>query len=137
MNITELFSQRTNKALQDAVDIAVQTKQRAVDTEHILWGLINDGIVMAKIFKELGIDVNELKNQLERLMGEGSYVSTQPAFTPRASQVIQLAYHEALELNHNYIGTEHLFLGLILEQEGLAAQILRRYGVTHIRARQV
>ncbi len=136
MNITELFSQRTNEALQTAVEKAVETKQRAVDTEHVLWGLVNDRIVMSKIFKELGIDTNELSSQLERVMVEGSYVSTQPQFTPRASQVIQLAYHEALELNHNYIGTEHLFLGLILEQEGLAAQILRRLGVTHIKARQ-
>lgn len=136
MRIPDLFSNRTNDALQVAVLKATEKGQRAVDTEHILFGLISDEVVMSKVFRELGIDPKELSNQVESQMYQGNFQSPQPQFTPRASQVIQLAYQESLELNHNYIGTEHLFLGLILEQEGLAAQILRRYAITHPQARQ-
>lgn len=135
MNISELFSNRTNEALQNAFNKAVAKKQRSIDTEHILWGLAHDTIVMKKIFKELKIDSTELTNQLDRMMPEG-IDSKQPTLTPRASQVIQLAYQESMALNHTYIGTEHLLLGLILEQEGLAAQLLRKYAITHSQARQ-
>jgi ATP-dependent Clp protease ATP-binding subunit ClpC len=136
MNTSELFSNRTNQALQIAFNIASQRGQRAVDTEHILFALTEDSIVMKKVFKELGIDIGELRDLLEKQMSSGSFASTQLSLTPRASQVIQLAYQESLELNHNYIGTEHLLLGLILEHEGLAAQILRKYAITHPQARQ-
>jgi ATP-dependent Clp protease ATP-binding subunit ClpC len=136
MNISELFSNRTNEALQNAFNKAVSKHQRSIDTEHILYGLTKDTIVMSKIFKELKIDVAELDNQLEKMMVEGNVVTSTPSLTPRASQVIQLAYQESLALNHTYIGTEHILLGLILEQEGLAAQILRRYAITHPQARQ-
>jgi ATP-dependent Clp protease ATP-binding subunit ClpC len=136
MNISELFSNRTNEALQNAFNKAVSKHQRAMDTEHILWGLTKDTIVMNKIFKELKIDVSELENQLDKMMSEGNYESASPTLTPRASQVIQLAYQESLALNHTYIGTEHILLGLILEQEGLAAQLLRKYAITHPQARQ-
>jgi len=136
MNISELFSNRTSEALQAAINIAIEKKQRAVDTEHILYGLCSDEIVMKRVFKELGVDSIELKSQLEKQMSLGTYESSQPTFTPRASQVIQLAYQESLDLRHSYIGTEHLFLGLILEQEGLAAQILKKYAINHTKARQ-
>ncbi|MEO6728909.1 MAG: ATP-dependent Clp protease ATP-binding subunit [Candidatus Dojkabacteria bacterium] len=136
MNISDLFSNRTNESLQIALAKTIEKHQRSVDTEEILLGLTHDVIVMSKIFKELGIDVSELQNQLDKQISEGSYTGNQPSFTPRASQVIQLAHQESLALNHTYIGTEHLLLGLILEEEGLAAQMLKRYGVTHIKARQ-
>ena len=136
MNINDLFSNRTNEALQIAVEKAIEKKQRAVDTEQILFGLTKDEVVMKRVFKELGIDIKELQTQLEKQMVEGTYSGSQPSFTPRASQVVQLAYQESLELKHNYIGTEHLFLGIILEGEGLAAQILRKYAITHPQARQ-
>lgn len=135
-NITDLFSERTNEALQRAASIAISRKQRSLDTEHILYALTEDELVMARVFKELGIKIEELHNLLERQMPEGSYEGNSPSISPRASQVIQLSYQEALNLKHNYIGTEHLFLGLILEEEGLAAQILNRYAVTHTSARQ-
>jgi len=136
MNLSDLFSNRTQQALQEAILIAENKKQRAVDTEHILHGLISDSIVMNKVFKSLSIDSTELKQQLERQMSDGNFKMERPTFTPRASQVIQLAYQESLELGHNYIGTEHLFLGLILENEGIAAQIIRKYAITHTQARQ-
>lgn len=138
MNLSDLFAKRTNEALQAAFNITREKKQRAIDTEHILYGLCSDEVVMKRIFKELGIDANELKNFLEKQMSLGDYENqTQNAnFSPRASHVIQLAYQESLELRHSYIGTEHIFLGLILEQEGLAAQILKKYAITHAQARQ-
>lgn len=136
MNITDLFAARTNEALQVAAGMTMSKQQRAIDTEHILYGLSQDASVMHRIFNELGIKPDELANQLERQMSEGNYEGATPTLSPRAAQVIQLAYQESLQLNHSYIGTEHLFLALILEEEGLAAQILRKYAITHISARQ-
>ncbi len=136
MNITDLFAQRTNESLQLAIHEAMVHNQRSVDTEHILYALTEEKVVMNRVFKELGIDVTELKNLIQKQIGTGSFEDVQPSLSPRASQVIQLAYHEALEMGHNYIGTEHIFLGLIKENEGLAAQILRKYAITHPQARQ-
>ncbi|MDQ6984899.1 MAG: ATP-dependent Clp protease ATP-binding subunit [Candidatus Dojkabacteria bacterium] len=136
MNIQELFSNRTNEAISKAIEVAVNKKQRAVDTEHLLYSLTQDKVVMSRVFKELGIKIEELEKQINNQLSEGSYFGGQPTFSPRARQVIQLAYQEALDLNHNYIGTEHLFLGLILEREGLAAQLLKKYAITHEGARQ-
>jgi ATP-dependent Clp protease ATP-binding subunit ClpC len=136
MNISDLFAERTNEALQIAAGLAVSKNQRALDTEHILYSLTQDEAVMGRVFKELGIKPDELASQIERNLAQGGFTSGTPTLSPRASQVIQLAYQEALELNHNYIGTEHLFLALIRENEGLAAQILRRYAITLPSARQ-
>lgn len=136
MNIQDLFSKRTNIAIGMAFDKSKELGQRAIDTEHLLFALTFDENVMKKIFKDIGIDQVELRNQIERQMTKGNFVPNVPSLTPRASQVIQIAYQESLELNHTYIGTEHLFLGLILESEGLAAQTLRRFGITHPKARQ-
>jgi ATP-dependent Clp protease ATP-binding subunit ClpC len=136
MNISELFAKRTEQALQDALEYAVSKKQRVVDTEHLLYALTRDAVVMNRVFKELGINVEELGQVVEKQCSVGAFDIQNPSFSPRAQQVIQLAYREALDLNHNYIGTEHVFLGLILEQEGIAAQILRKYAITHPQARQ-
>lgn len=136
MNIQDLFSKRTNIAIGMAFEKSKELGQRAIDTEHILFALTFDENVMKKIFKDIGIDQNEIRNQIEKQMSKSNFVTNVPSLTPRASQVIQIAYQESLELNHNYIGTEHLFLGLILESEGLAAQTLRRFGITHPKARQ-
>lgn len=136
MDISQLFSARTQEAINTAAQFAVAKHQRAIDTEQILYGLTKDSVVMKRVFKELGVNIKELEAQLENQIQEGVYSGAQPTFTPRASQVVQLAYQEALELGHNYIGTEHLFLGLILENEGLAAQMLKRYAITHTQARQ-
>ncbi len=136
MDISALFSNRTNEAIQSAAEFAIKKHQRSIDTEHLLYGLCQDEVVMKRVFKELGINPEELKDLLEVQIADGNYSGMQPTFTPRASQVIQLAYQEALELGHNYIGTEHLFLGLIVESEGLAAQILKKYSISHSQARQ-
>ncbi|MBE0573535.1 ATP-dependent Clp protease ATP-binding subunit [Candidatus Dojkabacteria bacterium] len=136
MNLADQFSKRTNEALQHGLEIASKKGQRALDTEHILYGLTQDEIVMKRVFKELGVNPAELRDYLEKQMPQGTFQMTSPSFTPRAYQVLQLANKEAMELGHNYIGTEHLFLGLILEQEGLAAQVLKKYAVNHTQARQ-
>lgn len=136
MNISDLFSNRTNVALQSAVRLAIEHKQRAVDTEHILLTVADDAVVMNRVFKELGIKADELKKSLEANLSTGTFEGNKPAISPRSQQAIQLAYQESLDLNHNYIGTEHLFLGLIREGEGLAAQLLKKYAITHQAARQ-
>ncbi|MBE2280694.1 MAG: ATP-dependent Clp protease ATP-binding subunit [Ignavibacteriaceae bacterium] len=136
MNLPDQFSKRTQEALQKAFEIAQQKEQRAIDTEHILYGITEDEIVMKRVFKELGINTNELREYLEKQMSQGSFKMETPNFTPRAYQVLQLANNESIQLAHNYIGTEHLLLGLILEQEGLAAQVLKKYAINHNQARQ-
>ncbi len=135
MQLSDLFSERTNRALQEAAQFAVEHGQRSIDTEHILYGLAQDGSVMQRIFKELDIEVAELLTQVGNLVARGGVQGTTPRLSPRAAQAIQLAYEEALDLKHKYIGTEHLFLGLLLEGEGLAAQLLRKSGVTQAKAR--
>jgi len=137
MNIASLFSNRTNEALQNAIDQAQKYSQRSVDTEHILYGILNDKTVVQKIFKELNLEISEILKYVEANMHKGSFPTSQIGFSPRANQVIQLAYQESLELGHNYIGTEHLLLGLILEGEGLGAQILKKFGIVHEKARQI
>lgn len=136
MNLPDQFSKRTQEALQKAFEVAQQKGQRAIDTEHILYGITEDEVVMKRVFKELGVNVNELREYLNKQIPQGSFSMETPNFTPRAYQVLQLANNESIELRHNYIGTEHIFLGLILEQEGLAAQILRKYAINHVQARQ-
>ncbi len=136
MNLPDQFSKRTQEALQKAFEVAQINGQRAIDTEHILYGITNDQVVMKRVFKELGINISELQEYLSKQISKGSFVMETPNFTPRAYQVLQLANNESIELRHNYIGTEHIFLGLILEQEGLAAQILKKYAINHTQARQ-
>lgn len=136
VDITELFSERTKLALQKAASIAIDKKQRNIDTEHLLYALTSDDLVSERIFKELGLNIEDLKEYLESQMSEGTYEGEYPGLSPRAKQVLQLAYQEAAQLNHNYVGTEHLLLGLIREGEGLAYQILNKYAVNHVKARQ-
>lgn len=136
MNLPDQFSKRTQQSLHNAFEIAQKKGQRAVDTEHILYGITQDEVVMKRVFKELGLNPRELDVYLEKQMSQGTAKMDNPTFTPRAYQVLQLANKESIELRHNYIGTEHILLGLILEQEGLAAQILNKYAISHIQARQ-
>lgn len=134
-NIKDLFAERAKTALEEAAKIALQKKQRYVDTEHLLYALAQDE-VMKSVFKDLDIDTNKLADDVEGQLDEGEYEGEAVDFTPRAKNVIQLALGEAREMGHNYVGTEHLFLGLVREGEGLASQILSRYGISHTKARQ-
>jgi ATP-dependent Clp protease ATP-binding subunit ClpC len=135
-DITEYFAERTKELIQNAAKYAINNKKRAIDTEHLLLALCESDEVMVKIYKEIGIDPDEMKTYIETQVSEGTYEGTSVTLTPRAKMVLQLAFQESLELRHKYVGTEHIFLGLIREGEGLAAHILNKYALTHSKARQ-
>ncbi len=135
-DLSKFFAERTKDTIQDAARIAVSYKQKQIDTEHLLKALLLRDDVMSRIFDELGLKSDDLSDFLDNQFIEGIYSGTQITLTPRAKLVIQLAFQEALELGHRYIGTEHLFLALIREGEGLASQTLAKFGVSHMSARQ-
>lgn len=109
-----------------------------IGTEHLLLGLIHEGEgVAAAVLDSLGIDLEDVRQQIEEIIGVGQRTPTgHIPFTPRAKKVLELSLREAFQLGHNYIGTEHLLLGLIREGEGVAAQILFRLGADLNRVRQ-
>ena len=109
-----------------------------IGTEHILLGLIHEGEgVAAKALESLGISLEAVRQQVEEIIGQGQQApSGHIPFTPRAKKVLELSLREALQLGHNYIGTEHILLGLIREGEGVAAQVLVRLGADLNRVRQ-
>ena len=109
-----------------------------IGTEHILLGLIHEGEgVAAKALESLGISLEAVRSQVEEIIGQGgSSPSGHIPFTPRAKKVLELSLREALQLGHNYIGTEHILLGLIREGEGVAAQVLVKLGADLSRVRQ-
>jgi ATP-dependent Clp protease ATP-binding subunit ClpC len=129
-DITQLFSQRTKAAIQEAAKIAVEHGQRNIDSEHLLLGILSDGELIESIIKDLGIKKDDFISMVEAKLSQGNFNTTNVGITPRAKQILQLAFQEAMELNHNYIGTEHLLLGIIREGEGLGAQMLKKIGVT-------
>ncbi|WKZ31193.1 MAG: ATP-dependent Clp protease ATP-binding subunit [Candidatus Dojkabacteria bacterium] len=136
IDITKYFSERATTAIQNAAAIAVQNNLRSIDSEQLLLGVIQDDPVVSRVLKELGVDLQLLKEQLEEYINKGEEEISTPNLSPRAKQALQLAFQEAMELGHNYIGGEHILLGLIAEGEGLAAQLLNNFGVTHVKARQ-
>ncbi len=109
-----------------------------IGTEHILLGLIHEGEgVAAKALESLGISLEGVRSQVEEIIGQGQQApSGHIPFTPRAKKVLELSLREALQLGHNYIGTEHILLGLIREGEGVAAQVLVKLGADLNRVRQ-
>src|ERR1700680_702278 len=109
-----------------------------IGTEHLLLGLIHEGEgVAAKALEQLGISLEAVREKVEETIGPaGSSTTGSPPFTPRAKKVLELSLREALQLGHNYIGTEHMLLGLIREGECVAAQILPRLGVGLEHARE-
>ena len=109
-----------------------------IGTEHVLLGLIHEGEgVAAKALESLGISLEAVRSQVEEIIGQGQATPTgHIPFTPRAKKVLELSLREALQLGHNYIGTEHILLGLIREGEGVAAQVLQKLGADLNRVRQ-
>jgi len=139
VDITEYFSERATKAIQNAAVCAINGRSRNIDSEHLLCGLLKDDEVIEKILKDLDVDRNKLADYLEEQISEGKESREEietPGLTPRAKQVLQLAFQESRQLGHNYVGSEHIFLALIREGQGLAAQILNKYAVSHTKARQ-
>lgn len=137
MDISTYFSQRAKDIIQMAAEKAVDSGSRNIDTEHLLWAAVNYDDVVVRVLKELKVDNELLQDQLNEVIGsdEGITHGT-PGLTPRAKEVLQLAFYESQELGHHYIGGEHILLGLIEEGEGIAAQIFEKYGISLTQARQ-
>ena len=126
----ERFTEKARRVVVYAQEEARMLNQNYIGTEHLLLGLIReqDGIA-AKALESLNISLEDVHAQVEDLIGRGTFVPTgHIPFTPRAKKVLELSLREALQLGHNYIGTEHILLGLIREGEGVAAQVLLNLG---------
>ncbi|HJL82954.1 MAG TPA: ATP-dependent Clp protease ATP-binding subunit [Acidimicrobiales bacterium] len=134
----ERFTDRARRVVVLAQEEARLLNHNYIGTEHILLGLIHEGEgVAAKALESLGISLEAVRSQVEDLIGQGgSSPSGHIPFTPRAKKVLELSLREALQLGHNYIGTEHILLGLIREGEGVAAQVLVKLGADLSRVRQ-
>jgi ATP-dependent Clp protease ATP-binding subunit ClpC len=125
------FTERARKVLSLAQEEAHRFQHNYIGTEHLLLGLIREGEgVAAKVLRNLGVDLDRARSSVESILGRGNRVVTgELGLTPRAKKVIELAVDEARRLNHHYIGTEHLLLGLMREGEGIAAGVLESLGV--------
>ncbi|WP_029069074.1 ATP-dependent Clp protease ATP-binding subunit [Jonesia quinghaiensis] len=134
----ERFTDRARRVVVLAQEEARMLNHNYIGTEHILLGLIHEGEgVAAKALESLGISLDAVRSQVTEIIGEGQQApSGHIPFTPRAKKVLELSLREALQLGHNYIGTEHILLGLIREGEGVAAQVLTKLGADLNRVRQ-
>ena len=134
----ERFTDRARRVVVLAQEEARMLNHNYIGTEHILLGLIHEGEgVAAKALESLGISLDAVRGQVEEIIGQGQQApSGHIPFTPRAKKVLELSLREALQLGHNYIGTEHILLGLIREGEGVAAQVLVKLGADLNRVRQ-
>ena len=132
------FTDRARRAVHLAQEEARLLRHNYVGTEHLLLGLLYEGEgVAATALDSLGISLEAVRAQVEEIIGRGPTTPTgHIPFTPRAKKVLELSLRQALQLGHNYIGTEHLLLGLLREGEGVAAQALARLGADHARVRE-
>ncbi len=128
----EKFSERARKVLTLAQEEAQRFNHNYIGTEHILLGLVREGEgVAAKVLANLGVELPKVRSAVEFIIGRGERTSSgEIGLTPRAKKVIELAVDEARRLNHHYIGTEHILLGLVKEEEGVAARVLINMGVS-------
>src|SRR5215212_2096239 len=128
----ERFTDRARKVMQLANQEAQRFNHEYIGTEHILLGLVKEGTgVAANVLKNLDIDLRKIRLEVEKIVQAGPDMVTMGKLpqTPRAKKVIEYSIEEARNLNHNYVGTEHLLLGLLREQEGVAAQVLMNFGL--------
>jgi ATP-dependent Clp protease ATP-binding subunit ClpC len=134
----ERFDQRARRVVVVAKEEARMHNHDDIGTEHILLGLIHEGEgVAAKALESLGISLDAVRQEVEGIIGQGEQApSGHIPFTPRAKKVLELSLREALQLGHNYIGTEHILLGLIREGDGVAAQVLVKLGADLNQMRQ-
>ncbi len=125
------FTERARKVLSLAQEEAQRFQHPYIDTEHLLLGLVREGEgVAAKVLSNLGVDLTKVRSTVEFIVGHGDrIVLSEIPLTPRAKKVIELALDEARRLNHHYIGTGHLLLGLVREGEGIAVGALESQGV--------
>jgi len=138
IEVFERFTDRARRVVVLAQEEARMLDHNYIGTEHILLGLIGEGEgVAAKALESLGISLEAVRQEVEEIIGRGQQAPPgHIAFTPRAKKVLELALREAQQLGHNYVGTEHILLGLIREGEGVAAQVLVKLGADLERVRQ-
>ena len=134
----ERFTDRARRVVVLAQEEARELNHNYIGTEHILLGLIHEGEgVAAKALKSMDIELEVVRDEVEEMIGQGSSApSGHIPFTPRAKKVLELSLREALQLGHNYIGTEHILLGLVREGEGVAVQVLAKLGVNISKVRE-
>jgi ATP-dependent Clp protease ATP-binding subunit ClpC len=134
----ERFTDRARRVVVLAQEEARMLDHNYIGTEHILLGLIHEGEgIAAEALTTMGIGLDAVRGQVEQIIGKGqAKAAGHIPFTPRAKKVLELALREALQLGHNYIGTEHILLGLVREGEGVAAQVLQKLGADLNRVRQ-
>jgi ATP-dependent Clp protease ATP-binding subunit ClpC len=132
------FTDRARRVVVLAQEEARMLKHGYIGTEHILLGLIHEGEgVAARALESLGISLDAVRQQVEEIIGQGQHTpSGHIPFTPRAKEVLELSLTEAVQLGHDYIGTEHILLGLIREGGGVAAEVLVKLGANLNRVRQ-
>src|SRR5262245_57788323 len=131
------FTDRVRKVLQMAREEAARLHHEYVGTEHILLGLIGEGVAAA-VLTNLNVDLEDIQQKIEETVKKGKAAAAAGPdlpYTSRAKKVLELAMSEARELNHSYVGTEHLLLGLLREEKGIAAQVLTDAGVNLEQAR--
>src|SRR5277367_3406992 len=133
----ERFTEKAIKVIMLAQEEARRLGHNFVGTEQILLGLIGEGTgIAAKTLKSMGVNLKDARVEVEKIIGRGSgFVAVEIPFTPRAKRVLELSWDEARQLGHNYIGTEHLLLGILREGEGVASRVLENLGVDPTRLR--
>jgi ATP-dependent Clp protease ATP-binding subunit ClpC len=136
--VFERFTDRARRVVVLAQEEARMLNHNYIGTEHLLLGLVREGDgFAARALVSLDISLEAVRQQVEEIIGRGQAAPTgHIPFTPRAKKVLELSLREALQLGHNYIGTEHILLGLIREGEGVAAQVLQKLGADLDRVRQ-
>jgi ATP-dependent Clp protease ATP-binding subunit ClpC len=134
----EKFTERARHVLALAQEEAQRFRHNYIGTEHLLLGLIREGEgIAARVLRNMGVDLADVRQAVEKIIGRGEhFVVGEIGLTPRAKKVIELAVMEARNLDHHYVGTEHLLLGLIREGEGIAAGVLENLGIKLERVRR-
>ena len=131
MSGMERFTQRARRVLSLAHQEAERMRQNVIGTEHLLLALIEEeGGVAGRVLRDLGLEPDRVREMVERMSGLGQYRGGKIDLAPGVQQVLEFAIEEARRMGHHYIGTEHLLLGLVRSQEGLAMEVLRKLGVT-------
>jgi len=127
----ERFTQRARRVLSLAHEEAERMRHTHIGTEHLLLGLmLEDGGIAGRVLRELGLEFDRVRDLIERMVGLGEYTTQRPTLSPGTQKVLELAVDQARELGHHYIGVEHLLLGIIALEEGIALDALRQLGVT-------
>ena len=124
------FTERAQKAILLAQEEARRLRHNYVGTEHILLGLLAEGEgIAATALNKVGVDLEKARNEVIKAIGQGNYDADIMGFTPRTKRIFELSFLEARNLGHNYVGTEHILLGLLDESEGVAISVLKKLGV--------